>query len=70
MVETLVGGKELSSPKLAAALETDTEFTAEAWGSFGISGLTTEDFIQSGGKYFKPSVRGRRYAIRVMAGEL
>ena len=47
-------GRQLTSPKLAAALQTKLEFTEEEWAMFGISHLQMDDFIKSGSSFFKP----------------
>ena len=47
-------GRELSNPKLATALMSKTQFTADEWRDFGIYDLGKDDFIQSGAWYYKP----------------
>ena len=47
-------GRELTSAVLAEALKEKTEFTAEEWQAFGLSGLTPHHYIKSGGSYYKP----------------
>ena len=51
-------GRDLSCPRLAEALSTETEFSQEKWETFGIHDLRTSDFIfvESRGSYFQPVI--------------
>ena len=51
----LAQGRELKNLKLAAALTHKVDFTQQEWDTFGISYLYTDNFIKSGGHYFKPA---------------
>lgn len=48
-------GRQLTSPKLAAALQTKLEFTQEEWDTFGIPHVHEDDFIRAGSSFFKPA---------------
>ena len=48
-------GRELKNSKLAAALLQRTEFAPQEWDEFGVYGLDMDNFIKSGGRYFKPA---------------
>eukprot|EP00966_Prymnesium_polylepis_P143273 3307098-Prymnesium_polylepis.1 len=47
-------GKELDNKELAEALRRKTAFVSDEWEQFDIKGLTTEHFIKSGDRYFRP----------------
>ena len=47
-------GRHLTSPELAAALQTKVEFTEEELARFGISDVQMDDFIKSGSSFFQP----------------
>ena len=49
-------GVELTNEKFEEALRNGkTKFTEDEWNSFGISGLHSASFVESGGCYFQPS---------------
>jgi len=50
-------GRDLANEELAKALGKKTDFTQQEWDAFGISHVTVDDFMQSGGSYYKPTVR-------------
>ena len=45
----------IASPRLAKALQKQTDFTQKEWDSFGIKDLHYHDFIMSGGTYYEPA---------------
>ena len=48
-------GRELANPELATALASKITFTQREWEGFRIHDLRHDDFIKSGGFYFKPA---------------
>ena len=48
-------GRELINFQLKRALQSQTDFTVQEWVRFGISNVRKDDFIESGGSYFKPA---------------
>jgi len=50
-------GRELSNSALASALQKKRTISKKAWGTFGITDLSIDDFIQSGESYYKPAAK-------------